>query len=226
MALIVCYSSFASNNYLIMEEFPNKIDNQLSLYYTPTELMNIFRDMLRDQSTSRKAIWMRGIYLSNPNTNYYNYDILRDELTGDEITLYVSSELKQKVSNGNLVMVAGVVSREVRKGGNIQILLRVTRIEVVQEQTISDTDIKLAELRNIKVKRGLTVDTLLENKLYTEVRPKIGLLYADGSITHKDFLAGKSVGSSHIDFEEYRVSFAKVNKFLELLYSHVFNLPL
>ncbi|NDV84849.1 exodeoxyribonuclease VII large subunit [Bacteroides sp. 51] len=201
-----------------MEILPNNSDKQLSQFYTPTELMNIFRDMLHEQNTSRKAIWMRGIYLVNSNSNYYNYDILRDELTGDEITLYVGSELKQKVSNGNLVMVAGVVSREVRKGGNIQILLKVTRIEVVQEQIISETDIKLAELRNIKVKKGFrTIDTLLENKLYTEVRPKIALLYADGSITHKDFLAGKSAASSHIDFEEHRVSFARVSDFAKML---------
>jgi len=189
-------------------------NNSLTHFFTPTELVNIFRDMLIDQNTHKKVIWMKGIYLINPNNRYYNYDILKDELTGDELTLYVSTELKEKVSDGNLVMVAGIVSREVRKGGNIQILLRVTRLEVIQEQTISETEMKLAELRNVKLKKGFrNVDSLLENKLYTGERPQIALLFADGSITHGDFTAGKSAASSHIDFIEYRVSFARSAEF-------------
>lgn len=194
------------------------INNNISQFYTPTELMNIFRNLLIDQNTNKKVIWMRGIYLFNPNTKYYNYDILKDELTGDELTIYVSTELKEKISNGNLVMVAGVVNREVKKGGHIQILLKVTRLEIMQEQTISETDIKLAELRNIKQQKGFrNVDAILENKLYTENRPQIALLFADGSITHSDFTIGKAAASSHIDFFEYRVSFAKSSEFSNML---------
>ncbi len=201
-----------------MNKLPDKTINNISQFFTPTELMNIFRDMLSDQNTNKKVIWMKGIYLTNPNNKYYNYDTLRDEFTGEEITIFVSNELKEKVVNGNLVMVAGVVNREVRKGGNIQILLRVTRIEIIQEQTISETDIKLAELRNYKVRIGFkNVDALLENKLYTEERPQIGLLFADSSITHSDFTIGKAAASSHIDFFEHRVSFANVSQFSSIL---------
>lgn len=203
---------------LAMNELPASENKQLTQFYTPTELMSIFRDMLSDQNTNKKVIWMRGVYLINNNNKFYNYDILRDELTGEEITLMVSNELKQKVTNGNLVMVAGIVLREIKKGGYVQLQLKATRIEIIQEQTISETEIKLAELRNIKLKKGFhNVDTLLENKLYTEDRPKIALIFADTSITDKDFIAGKAAASSHIDFSEFRVSFNKTSDFLQLL---------
>lgn len=201
-----------------MNNLPTKVNNDISQFFTPTELMNIFREMLSEQNTNKKVIWMKGIYLTNPNSKFYNYDILRDEFTGEEITIYISNELKEKVSNGNLVMIAGIVNREVRKGGNIQLLLKVTRLDIVQEQTITETEIKLTELRNNKLKKGFrNIDALLENKLYTEERPKIALLFADGSITHSDFNVGKEAASSHIDFSEFRVSFANVIQFSSVL---------
>lgn len=201
-----------------MTDISPATNNQFSQFYTPTELIHIFSSILDRQNINQKIIWMRGVYLLGDNPNFHNYDKLRDESTGEEITLFISNELKEKLSVGNLIMIAGVIDRRSWKNGSFSIQLKVTRFEVIQEQTISEIELKQAELRNQKVKKGYkNVDAILENKLYVGGRPKIALLYADGSITHEDFIAGKASASSHIDFDEYRVSFAKSGAFVSQL---------
>lgn len=189
-------------------------NNQVSQFYTPAELIHVFKNILDQQNVNQKIVWMKGIYLLGDSPNWYNYDKLRDEVTGDEITIFVSNEIKEKLTSGNLIMVAGVIDRKSRGKGHFQIQLRVTRIEIVQERTINETEIRQIELRNLKVKKGYkNVDAILENKLYGENRPQIALLYADSSITDKDFLAGKNTASSRIDFHDFRTSFSNSTNF-------------
>ncbi|WP_321479782.1 exodeoxyribonuclease VII large subunit [uncultured Bacteroides sp.] len=189
-------------------------NDQITQFYTPAELIYIFKSILDQQNINQKIVWMKGVYLLGDSANWYNYDKLRDELSGDEITIFISNELKERLTPGNLIMVAGVIDRKSWGKGNFQIQLRVTRVEIVQEQTINEVEIRQIELRNLKIKKGYkNVDAILENKLYTENRPQIALLYADGSITDKDFFAGKETASSRIDFHEYRISFANSKNF-------------
>ena len=88
-------------------------------------------------------------------------------------------------------------------------MLVVSRIDVVQEQAIDESEIKRMELRQKKASVGFkNVDSLLEQLLYTDQRPQVALVFAQTSITMSDFEVGINAAKSAIDFTERRVNFS------------------
>lgn len=179
--------------------------------YKPSEIIGIFNSVLARQSVNAQIVYLRGIYLANQKQGNwaYCYDSLRDEDSQEELTLRLTQQLRENLKNGNLVSVGGVLNRNISSKGFIQIVLNVSRIEIVKEQAISEDEIKQSELRQKKSSIGFkNVDTIIENLLLSDRRPKIALIFAETSITMGDFEAGINAARTAIDFEEYRVSFS------------------
>lgn len=88
----------------------------------------------------------------------------------------------------------------------------------MQEQAVDEAEIKRMELRQKKASVGFkNVDSILEQKLYTDQRPRVALIFAETSITDSDFNAGINAAKSAIDFDEYRVNFSNSTQFIERL---------
>lgn len=189
--------------------------------YKPSELLGMFTAYLSRQDVNSQVIYLRGIYLKNPKHDprwSYRYDVLRDEDTQTEITLQMTQKQSEELKDGNLVTVGGVLGRRVQNNSHIQLMLVVSRIEVVQEQAIDENEVKRIELRRKKVALGYkNVDGLLQQKLFTDDRPKVALVFATTSITMADFNAGINAAKSAIDFLEYRVNFSSPSDFTTLL---------
>ena len=189
--------------------------------YKPSELLGMFTAYLSRQDVNSQVIYLRGIYLKNPKHDprwSYRYDVLRDEDTQTEITLQMTQKQSEELKDGNLVTVGGVLGRRVQNNSHIQLMLVVSRIEIVQEQVVDEDELKRIELRRKKVVLGYkNVDGLLEQKLFTDDRPKVALVFATTSITMADFNAGINAAKSAIDFSEYRVNFSSPNDFATLL---------
>lgn len=189
--------------------------------YKPSELLGMFTAYLSRQDVNSQVIYLRGIYLKNAKHDprwSYRYDILRDEDTQTEITLQMTQKQSEELKDGNLVTVGGVLGRRVQNNSHIQLMLVVSRIEIVKEQVIDEDEQKRIELRRKKVSFGYkNVDGLLEQKLFSDERPKVALVFATTSITMSDFNAGINAAKSAIDFLEYRVNFSSSNDFSILL---------
>jgi len=186
-------------------------------YYKPSELLGMFTSYLSQQDVNRQVIYLQGIYLKNPKHDprwTSRYDILRDENTQTEITLQIPHKLCEDLKDGNLVTVGGVLGRRVQNNSHIQLMLVVSRVEVVQEQAIDENEIKRMELRRKKATTGFkNVDALLEQLLYTDQRPKIALLFAGTSITMTDFIqGGGDIAKAAFDFTEFRANFSKTSE--------------
>ena len=170
---------------------------------------------------NRKVIYLRGIYLKNPKHDprwNSRYDTLRDEDTQTEITLQIPQRLCDNLKDGNLVQVGGVLGRRAQNNCHIQLMLVVSRIDVVQEQAIDEAEIKRMELRQKKASVGFkNVDSLLEQLLYTDQRPQVALVFAQTSITMSDFEAGINAAKSAIDFTERRVNFSNSQELVRTL---------
>ena len=167
-------------------------------------------------------VYLRGVYLASGRQSYngYFYDTLRDEDRQEEITMYVTQQQRENLKNGNLVNVGGVLGRNVNNRGQIQIILNVSRIEIVQEQAIDEDEIKRMELRQKKSSVGFkNVDSILEQLLFTDQRPRVALLFATSSITMSDFEAGINAAKSAIDFMEYRANFSNAKELVGALQS-------
>lgn len=192
----------------------------ITKYYKPSELIGIFNNMLSRQNENAQVVFLRGVYLMNPKQGNwaYCYDTLRDEDSQEELTIVLTHQQRADLKNGNLVMVGGVIGRNVSNKGYIQLTLKVSRIEVVQEQAVDEAEIKRMELRQKKASVGFkNVDSILEQKLYTDQRPRVALIFAETSITDSDFNAGINAAKSAIDFDEYRVNFSNSTQFIERL---------
>lgn len=188
--------------------------NAVVKYYKPSELLGMFTSYLSQQDVNRQVIYLQGIYLKNPKHDprwTSRYDILRDENTQTEITLQIPHKLCEDLKDGNLVTVGGVLGRRVQNNSHIQLMLVVSRVEVVQEQAIDENEIKRMELRRKKAATGFrNVDALLEQLLYTDQRPKIALLFAGTSITMTDFIqGGGDIAKAAFDFAEFRANFSR-----------------
>lgn len=187
-------------------------NNQLvpANYYQPSELLNIFKNFLTHKEINMTLVCLKGVYIKSDKVyGQVGYDHLKDENGADEITIIVPVSIRNDLKNGNLVTVFGTLDRKLVNNGYIQILLHVTRIDKVKELAMSEDEMKRAELRRIKEQKGYkNVDSILENKLFIDARPKVALIYADSSITNADFEKGLAAAKSHIDFTDIRVSFA------------------
>ena len=190
--------------------------------YKPSEIIGIFNSILAKQSVNAQVVYLRGVYLASGRQSYngYFYDTLRDEDRQEEITMYVTQQQRENLKNGNLVNVGGVLGRNVNNRGQIQIILNVSRIEIVQEQAIDENEIKRMELRQKKSSDGFkNVDSVLEQLLFTDQRPRVALLFATSSITMSDFEAGINAAKSAIDFMEYRANFSNAKELVSTLLS-------
>lgn len=189
--------------------------------YKPSELLGMFTSYLSQQDVNKQVIYLQGIYLKNPKHDARwscRYDILRDENNQTEITLQIPYKLCEDLKDGNLVTVGGVLGRRVQNNSHIQLMLVVSRVEIVQEQAIDENEIKRMELRRQKSTKGFkNVDSILEQLLFIDQRPKVALVFAATSITMSDFNAGIQAAKAAIDFEEYRVNFSNSQELCQAL---------
>lgn len=205
-----------------MSELTLSQDNMPVTVYKPSEIIGIFNSILAKQSVNAQVVYLRGVYLASGRQSYngFFYDTLRDEDRQEEITMYVTQQQRENLKNGNLVNVGGVLGRNVNNRGQIQIVLNVSRIEIVQEQAIDENEIKRMELRQKKSTDGFkNVDFILEQLLFADQRPRIALVFATSSITMSDFEAGINAAKSAIDFTEYRANFSNAKELVAALQS-------
>ena len=191
---------------------------QLPVVYNPSEVIGIFADALAKRSAG--VIHVRGVYRPGKGVQYGGsfYDFLKDEFSQRMLTIIVPSEIRTKLTEGNLVDLKGLVERRVNNDCSVQLQLAVTGMTMVQEQAFSDEELRRIEIRNGKAKAGFkNVDGILESAIFADRRPSVGLVYADSSITDADFNAGKEAAETQIDFHEYRVSFARPDAFVKVL---------
>ena len=184
--------------------------NNSVIVFSPSEIFGLYSDFLARQGG--RVVGVRGIFNSGAGKLYggFYYDTISDQYSGQELGIKIPSMLRDKLTDGNLVDLAGVIERKLNQKGFIQLTLAVTRADIVLEQTMSEDDMKRIEIRNRKAERGFkNVDLILESRLMADERPQVALVFAETSITDADFNAGKEAAEAMIDFEEFRINFAK-----------------
>lgn len=178
-------------------------------YYTPVELVGIYRNFL-ERGKSNGVVWLRGIYIQRPQNSQWTafYDELRDVDSNTSITLKINRQDREKLKPNSLVQIGGIIELCPFSNGTIQIVVTVTRFEIIKDQFVTEQDIKRSEIRIAKTKRGFkNVDAVLEDKLFRDERPRVALIFASTSITMADFNAGVNAAAVKIDFTELRLSF-------------------
>ena len=188
--------------------------------YCPSEIVDIFSDFLSRAGLGSKVVYVTGIYARTARQAYggWYYDTLKDQNSDQELSLMIPQALRDSLENGSLVTVGGTVYKKAGNRGNIQLGFKVSRVETLQQQAVSEEDMKRAELRSRKTQKGFSnVDAVLEGILMRGERPKVALVFAASSITMADFDAGKHAAEASMDFTEYRVNFSSAKDLCDLL---------
>lgn len=188
--------------------------------YCPSEIVDIFSDFLSRAGLGSKVVYVTGIYVRTAKQSYggWFYDTLKDQNSDQELSLMIPQGLRDTLENGSLVTVGGTVYKKAGNRGNIQLGFKVSRVETLQQQAVSEEDMKRAELRSRKTQKGFSnVDGILESILMRGERPKVALVFAASSITMADFDAGKHAAEASMDFTEYRVNFSSAKDLCDLL---------
>ena len=143
---------------------------------------------------------------------------MRDVNSNTSITLKINRNDRTKLKSNSLVQIGGLIELNPYTNGSIQIVVNVTRYEIVKDQFVTEQDIKRSEIRIAKSKRGFkNVDAVIEDKLFRDERPNIALVFASTSITMQDFNAGVNAAAVKIDFTELRQSFGNGNALASFL---------
>ena len=204
-----------------MSDITKVNQNSVTNLFKPSEIIAILRNHLATGQVNQKVVCLRGIYFKGGYVNQYFHtatDRLVDESSSDELALSMPLNLRDDLENGNVITVHGVLDRSITNKGLIQIVLKVTEVEMIKELAVSEDEIKRTELRRIKSEKGFkNVDSILESLLFQDKRPQVALVYAETSITNDDFEKGVQAARTHIDFKEYRVSFTKTKAFCQTL---------
>jgi hypothetical protein len=195
---------------------PNETQNLPAVsYYTPVELVGIYRSFL-ERGKSNGVVWLRGIYIQKPNQNpgwAAFYDELRDVNTNVTVTLKINRQDRSRLQSNSLVQVGGIIELTPFSNGTIQIVVNVTRFEIVKDQFITEEELKLFDLRKKKLAIGQkNVKALLSQVIMEGKRkPKVALILAQSSITQGDFEDGLRAARATFEFDESRVTFTQTD---------------
>lgn len=203
---------------------PNDTQNLPAVsYYTPVELVGIYRSFL-ERGKSNGVVWLRGIYIQKPNQNpgwAAFYDELRDVNTNVTVTLKINRQDRSRLQSNSLVQVGGIIELNPFTNGTIQIVVNVTRFEIVKDQFITENELKLFDLRKKKLASGLkNVKAVLSQIIMEGKRkPKVALILAQGTRTQGDFEDGLRAARASFDFDETRVTFTQTEALCNIIRS-------
>ena len=124
--------------------------------YCPSEIVDIFSDFLSRAGLGSKVVFVTGIYARTARQSYggWFYDTLKDQNSDQELSLMIPQGLRDDLANGSLVTVGGTVYKKAGNRGNIQLGFKVSRVETLQQQAVSEEDMKRAELRARRPRGG------------------------------------------------------------------------
>lgn len=185
--------------------------------YTPNSVLQAVCDYIcRTPNVSSKPITVQGLYVfGNYHTNTDFFDYLKEQFSQTRLEVVVPHELRYQINQNDLVVLHGVLKREIRKGSSsVNIQLLVDNIQKkLQEKVVSDDDLKRIEILQQKSNLGKKpVKTLLLERLLRNENPKVLNIIAKTSRTEQDFNDCSKAAPAQIDFiwsKEVAFSYAK-----------------
>ena len=180
-----------------------------STFYTPVEVVGLYRSFF-ERANTNTVVWVRGIYQQRGTQStgwQMAYDTLRDVNGLNTLTLKIGWQDRSRLQNNSLVMVGGLLEVNAKTNGTLEVLLNVTRCEIIKDQYLTEQDQQRMALKQKKVAAHYkNVTAAISQVLFEGGRPRIALVIGISSRTTNDFEDGLRSARTAIDFVEYKVS--------------------
>jgi hypothetical protein len=186
---------------------------------SPSAIIDIYNNSI-SSPYEHQSIKVKGLYKLGSNTTYGGmfYDALVEESNEIKITLKTNQIHRNKLYNNKLATIEGVLNRRIRNDSTIAISINVTNVLIVEEKLITEDELKRSKIVLSKVEKGFNdPDKILKTKIYKNSRPKVALVFAEGTIVENEFNNALAFAIDYIDFNRTYKPFSNV----ENLVSHL-----
>lgn len=188
-----------------------------SFHYTPSSIVECYNNAFKVDAEST-PIKIQGIYQPDPSNRNYNgfyYDSLTEEGGIEALVMKVKPIIREALlkEKGKLITLVGVLSRKVQTRCTMQIHFTPTFVISAQESTISQDDIRLAELTAAKSKKGVKgVNLLIRQALFENRKPTVALLWASQTVVRTEFINALGIAPNFYQFANIETTFSNVRE--------------
>ena len=143
------------------------------LIYSPASLISIFNSLTITKE-EKKLVRVKGVYIKTGKDAYsgFFYDRLKDESSDFQITLIVSSLLRNQLTDNKTIEIQGYITRRMDRLARIELQLNIVELINQQANQFTEEDVKRLDLLNKKMAIGFKdLDTYLQRCIYNNENP-------------------------------------------------------
>lgn len=195
--------------------------NQIPIF-SPASVLNCYNSAMK-VSTESYPITVKGIYRPDRMNKLYGgvyYDRLIEETGKEELVIKVRPSQREELSENSerLITVYGFLSRKVRSDSVIGISLDLMSVIGIEDSKISENEKRFWELQRVKSQTGRKdVSLIFKNKLFSNNKPRVALLWATSSCTRTEFNNAAGNAAQSIEFVQYDTTFANIAQTIRAL---------
>lgn len=195
--------------------------NQIPIF-SPASVLNCYNSTMK-VSTESYPITVKGIYRPDRMNKLYGgvyYDRLIEETGKEELVIKVRPSQREELSGNSerLITVYGFLSRKVRSDSVIGISLDLMSVIGIEDSKISENEKRFWELQRVKSQTGRKdVSLIFKNKLFSNDKPRVALLWATSSCTRTEFNNAAGNAAQNIEFVQYDTTFANIAQTIRAL---------
>lgn len=160
--------------------------------FTPASLLTCYNSALK-VAVEAYPITVQGIYRPDRMNKLYGgvfYDRLIQESGKEELVIKVRPAQREQLSGKaeKLITIYGFVNRKVRPDSVIGVSLDLESVLNVEESKVSEDEKQFWNLQREKAQSGKKdVSLLFKNRLFSNEKPRVALLWATSSCTRTEF---------------------------------------
>lgn len=190
--------------------------------HTPLSVLYCYNSAMK-VSIESFPITIKGIYRPDRMNKLYGgvyYDRLGQESGREEIVVKVRPEQREELSGKaeKLVTLTGFLSRKVRPDSIIGVSLELMNVVSVEDSKVSEEEKRFWELQRTKAQSGKKdISLVFKNKLFSNLKPRVALLWATSSCTRTEFHNAAGNAGQSIEMVQYDTTFANIPQTIRLL---------
>ncbi len=185
--------------------------------HTPVTLLQLFANAFR-LNAAQNLLLLKGIYQDRQRGSYqgYYYNRLKDEQSGQIVTVCVPEAIKEKLEHGRMYVLKGAIQKDLRLDGVIEpvflVAERIAEIEIPAHVHSSESIVQQKQAQGFKV-----VNTLLMSKLRAGQTPRLALMFGMTSTVKDDVATALGAVYDRYAIQEKRINIVSESEICDTL---------
>ncbi|MBN2006755.1 MAG: hypothetical protein JXA21_25600 [Anaerolineae bacterium] len=185
--------------------------------YTPVTLLQLFANAFRLNAT-QALLLLKGVYQDRQRGSYqgYYYNRIKDEQSGQIVTVCVPEAIKEKLLHGRTYVLKGALQKDVRLDGVVEpvflVAERLAELDVPIHVHSSEAIVQQKQAQGFKI-----VNNLLMSKLRAGQTPRLALVFGMTSTVRDDVIAALGLAYDRYILHEKRINIVSESEICDTL---------